>query len=305
MGAEAEIDLVALYLNSATATPLLDRAGETYLARHVERGKQARCKLETGNGNLSEAEKLRLKQTVQAAQSARNQLIAANTRLVISIAKRYVGRGVSFMDLIQEGNIGLMRAVEKFDHTKGYKFSTYATWWIRQAITRAIANHGRTIRLSVHSADRLARIARVQQALIQSAGDTPTPEELAHATGLPVDKVDWLLHIGQPLLSLDAPAGETETDALGDFIADREAESPEDVAERALLNAAINDLRRSLPDREARIVKLHFGFDGEQPHTLKEIGAAMGFTRERARQLLAYALQILRDMAQRKLRDYA
>jgi len=307
-----ELDLVALYLSSATSTPLLDRAGEIELARRIECGMQAQKQLESGDlpdkqagSDLPEQGEAQLREAIRAGQEARQQLIVSNTRLVVSIAKRYVGRGVEFLDLVQEGNLGLMRAIERFDHTRGHKFSTYATWWIRQAIARAIASQGRTLRLSLHAEEAIARIERARQDLIQATGNEPAAAELARATGLPLEKVEKMQQANRPLLSLDVPAGSSETNTLSDFIQDREAEALDDIAGRALLYKIVNELRRKLPPREAHIIKLYFGFDDVPPHTLQQIGDKLGFTRERARQLLDYALLLLKhpDNTQR-LQDH-
>ncbi len=297
-------DTISLYLREVSTIPLLTAEEEVELAKRLERGYKAREKLGRGNG-YSLLERQQLEQLVRDGEAARHHLIRANSRLVISLAKKYMGQGVPLLDLIQEGNMGLMRAVEKFDYRRGYKFSTYATWWIRQSITRAVADQGRTIRVPVHMNDRIRRLYRASRQLEQQLGRSPTAEELARELGLPTHKVRWMLRVSQRPLSLEKPVGEEQDSELGDFIEDQDAPAPADVASQLLLREEIEEVLTALTPREARVLKLRFGLADGRSHTLKEVGEKFGVTRERIRQIEAEALQRLRHPNRSgRLRDY-
>jgi len=263
--AELDIDLdlididdsISLYLKEIGRVPLLTAEEEVSLAKRMERGREARQKLTLGVDDLDERDKLLL--AVKDGQAAQEHLIKANSRLVVSVAKKYVGRGVPFLDLIQEGNIGLIRAVKKFDYRRGYKFSTYATWWIRQAVTRAIADQGRTIRVPVHMYEQINRLTRTSRQLVQELGRDPTTEEIAERLGVPPRKVEQIIRVSQRPLSLEMPVGEEEDSYLGDFIEDDEAESPTDSASQTMLRQVIDEIFESLTPREVRILQLRFG----------------------------------------------
>jgi len=270
-------DPVRMYLKEIGKIPLLTAEEEVKLAKQIERG----------------------------SQKARQKLTEANLRLVVSIAKKYIGRGLSFLDLIQEGNQGLMRAVEKFDWRRGYKFSTYATWWIRQAITRAIADQARTIRIPVHMVETINRVFKITRALTQKLGREPTVEEIAKAAELPVEKIREIYRISQDTTSLATPVGDDEDSFLGDFIPDETQPSPYEETSKELLRESIKKVLTTLDPREAEVLKLRFGLDGEPPKTLEEVGKIFGVTRERIRQIEAKAIRKLRHPSRAKqLKDY-
>jgi RNA polymerase primary sigma factor len=298
-------DPVRMYLKEIGKVPLLTGAQEVSLAQRIEQGLLASGRIGSGNGELSPEEKDRLAAVVADGHRAKRQLIEANLRLVVSIAKRYVGRGMLLLDLIQEGNLGLMRAVEKFDYTKGFKFSTYATWWIRQAITRAIADQARTIRIPVHMVETINKVTRVQRQMLQELGREPTVEELGEKVGMLPERVREIQRISQEPVSLEAPVGDEDDSLLGDFVEDPGAIAPADAAARALLTEAVEEALEQLSDRERRVVRLRFGLDDGQLHTLEEVGKEFGVTRERIRQIESKTLAKLRHPTRsQRLRDY-
>ena len=312
IGSPADIDLTAididdsisLYLKEIGRIPLLTAEQEVSLAKRMEAGINARRRLST-DGRLKPADREDLKGVILDGRAAKEHLIKANSRLVVSVAKKYVGRGVPFLDLIQEGNIGLIRAVKKFDYHRGYKFSTYATWWIRQAVTRAIADQGRTIRVPVHMYEQINRLARVSRQLVQEFGRDPTTEEIAEELGVTAKKVERTIKVSQRPLSLEMPVGEEADSFLGDFIEDSEAPSPTDQASQQLLREQIDSIFASLTPREVRILQLRFGLVDGYSYTLEEVGKKFGVTRERIRQIEAQALGRLRHPSRsRKLRDF-
>jgi RNA polymerase primary sigma factor len=297
-------DTIGLYLKEVSRVPLLsDINEERALAIRIERGKFAREEL--ARGNVSPKRRLELRQQIEDGWEAREHLITANSRLVISVAKKYMGRGVPFLDLIQEGNIGLIRATKKFEYQRGHKFSTYATWWIRQAVTRAIADQGRTIRVPVHMGDQINKLLRTQHQLTQKLGREPTVEEMAEALEVPPKKVENMIQVARRPLSLETPTDDEEDSVLGDFIEDDEAPPPDDTATYNLLREHLEEVLETLPPREVRILQLRYGLQDGQAYTLEEVGRKMGVTRERVRQIEAQALQRLRHPSvRRKLRDY-
>ncbi|MEJ2597221.1 MAG: sigma-70 family RNA polymerase sigma factor [Anaerolineales bacterium] len=296
-------DTIGLYLKEAARVPLLTADEELELAQRIERGRMAREEL--ARGNVSQHRRTELHQLVTDGWIAREHLITANSRLVISVAKKYIGRGVPFLDLIQEGNIGLMRAAKKFDYHRGYKFSTYATWWIRQAVTRAVADQGRTIRVPVHMGDQISKMLRAQHQLKQKLSRDPTPEEIAEVLEVSAKKVENMIQVARRPLSLQMPIGDEEEDMLGDFIEDQEAPPPDELATDNLLREHVRDILGRLPPREARILQLRYGLLDGQTLTLNEVGRKMGVTRERVRQIEAQALRRLRSLGlQRELRAY-
>ena len=297
-------DSISLYLKEIGRIPLLTAEQEVSLAKRMEAGRDTKKSL-SNNRNLSHQERVELSAIVRDGKSAQEHLIKANSRLVVSVAKKYVGRGVPFLDLIQEGNIGLIRAVNKFDYRRGYKFSTYATWWIRQAVTRAIADQGRTIRVPVHMYEQINRLARVSRQLVQELGRDPTVEEIAGELGVSPKKVERTIKVSQRPLSLEMPVGEEDDSFLGDFIEDSDAPSPTDQASQQLLRDQIDDIFVSLTPREVRILQLRFGLVDGYSYTLEEVGKKFGVTRERIRQIEAQALGRLRHPSRsRKLRDF-
>ena len=294
-------DSVGLYLKEMARVPLLNLEEEMAIAQRIEAGREALRKL--GKASAACQEELRL--LIADGQEARDHLIRANTRLVVSIAKRYLSRGVPFLDLIQEGNLGLMKAVEKFDYQRGYRFSTYATWWIRQTITRAIADQGRTIRVPVHMSDRIRRLYRVARDLEQARGSKPSLEELAQIMHCDVRKIQWMLRVSWQPLSLQHPIGEDEDSELGSFIENDSLPSPSEAATTSLLKEKIEQLLTTLSPREARILRLRFGLHNGRSYTLEEVGQKFGLTRERIRQIEGRALRRLRHPRRsRQLRDY-
>ncbi|MGC9469232.1 MAG: sigma-70 family RNA polymerase sigma factor [Anaerolineae bacterium] len=296
-------DTVALYLREMARVPLLTNEEEVTLAKQIERGLEAEHLLQEG-GHTAE-ERACLEQIVQEGLQARDHLIRANTRLVVSIAKKYIGRNVPFLDLIQEGNLGLMKAVEKFEYQRGYRFSTYATWWIRQTITRAIADQGRTIRVPVHMSDRIRRLYRRAQEIEQERGTRPTAEELAEEMGLEPRKVQWMMRVSWQPLSLERPVGEDEDSELSSFIEDEQTPTPPDTAYTGMLRDRIEEVLATLNPREVRILRMRFGLHNGRSYTLEEVGQKFGLTRERIRQIEGQALRRLRHPSRsRDLKDY-
>jgi RNA polymerase primary sigma factor len=299
-------DAVSLYLREVSAIPLLNGAEEVALATAMEQGRAAEEQVSRQAPEEVGEERWRiLQRSVREGETARQHLIKANFRLVISIAKKYVGRGVGFLDLIQEGNIGLIRAVEKFDYTRGYKFSTYATWWIRQAVTRSIADHGRTIRVPVHMCERINRLTRANRELVQELGREPTTQELAEVLEMSPKRVEQIIRISQRPLSLEMPVGEEQDSQLGDFIEDETTMTPTDAATYQLLREQMEGILAALSAREGRVLQLRFGLKGGRSHTLEEVGRKFGVTRERIRQIEAKALRKLRHPRRSgRLQDY-
>ena len=301
-------DPVRMYLKEIGKVPLLTAAEEIDLAMKIEAGVAATEELERAEEEgveLERREKRRLTRVEQVGLDAKQQLIEANLRLVVSIAKRYVGRGMLFLDLIQEGNLGLIRAVEKFDYTKGFKFSTYATWWIRQAITRAIADQARTIRIPVHMVETINKLVRIQRQLLQELGREPTPEEIGKEMGLPAERVREIQKISQEPVSLETPIGEEEDSQLGDFIEDDAAVVPPDAASFSMLQEQLGKVLEGLAERERKVISLRFGLEDGHPRTLEEVGREFGVTRERIRQIESKTLAKLRHPSRSsKLKDY-
>ncbi|MDQ7029559.1 MAG: RNA polymerase sigma factor RpoD [Ardenticatenia bacterium] len=298
-------DTVGLYLMESCHHPILTAQQETELASLMEAGRNAIQRLEEEGHLLTEAERRELEAQARRGQEARKRLIECNYRLVISIAKKYEGRGLPLLDLIQEGNIGLMRAVDKFNHHLGYKFSTYATWWIRQAITRAIADQSRTIRVPVHMTERIAELGRVSRQLSQKLGREPTVEEIAEALDLPPRKVQRMMKVAQQPLSLEMPVGEDEDSSLGDFVEDDQTLAPGESAAQRMLREELERLLASLDPREVQILQLRYGLKDGRSLTLEQVGKKYGLTRERIRQIEVQALRKLRHPSRsRRLRDY-
>ena len=299
-------DPVRMYLKEIGKVPLLAPDEEIELAQKMSAGNLAKEQLEEAEeGSLSPEDQAELKKLAKAGDAAKQKLAEANLRLVVSIAKRYVGRGMLFLDLIQEGNLGLIKAVEKFDYTKGYKFSTYATWWIRQAITRAIADQARTIRIPVHMVETINKVIRVSRQLLQELGHDPSPEEIAAEMNMPVDKVREILKIAQEPVSLETPIGEEEDSHLGDFIPDEGASEPSEAASFTLLKEQLVDVLSTLTPREEKVLKLRFGIEDGRTRTLEEVGKEFNVTRERIRQIEAKALRKLRHPSRsKKLKDF-
>ena len=306
-------DPVRMYLKEIGKVPLLNPDEEIVLAQAMSAGNEAKAKLDEleerrRNGetpDITPEEEAQLRKVYKKGESSKQKLAEANLRLVVSIAKRYVGRGMLFLDLIQEGNLGLIKAVEKFDYTKGYKFSTYATWWIRQAITRAIADQARTIRIPVHMVETINKVIRVSRQLLQELGHDPSPNEIAAAMGMPVEKVREILKIAQEPVSLETPIGEEEDSHLGDFIPDEGASEPSEAASFTLLKEQLMDVLSTLTPREEKVLKLRFGIEDGRTRTLEEVGKEFNVTRERIRQIEAKALRKLRHPSRsKKLKDF-
>jgi len=305
-GIGGEPDPVRLYFQEMARTPLLSAEEEVELAKLVEAGLEAEERLKEEGADLSRKERDRLRRDIKRAEDARDHLIRANTRLVVGVAKRYRGWGIPFEDLIQEGNIGLMRAVERFDYQKGYKFSTYATWWIRQAITRSLADQARTIRLPVHVGEEVRRLRQAEERLAEMVGCEPTLQELAAETGLPIRRIRWLRRVSRHPVSLETTVGSDSNDtSLADFVADESVPSPTDSATLEGLREEIHDLLDQLNPREAKVLRLRYGFEDGKPRTLKEVGEELDVTRERVRQIEAKALRRLRHPYRSKqIRDF-
>ena len=301
-------DPVRMYLKEIGKVALLTADEEVTLASAMTAGQLARERIEAAEETgeeISETDRIRLQAEIKSGDAAKKSLAEANLRLVVSIAKRYVGRGMLFLDLIQEGNLGLIKAVEKFDYTKGYKFSTYATWWIRLAITRAIADQARTIRIPVHMVETINKVIRVSRQLLQELGHDPSPEEISEEMGIPVDKVREILKIAQEPVSLETPIGEEEDSHLGDFIPDEGASEPSEAASFTLLKEQLVDVLSTLTPREEKVLKLRFGIEDGRTRTLEEVGKEFNVTRERIRQIEAKALRKLRHPSRsKKLKDF-
>ena len=301
-------DPVRMYLKEIGKVNLLSSEEEIALAQDMGAGTAAKEQLEEmekSGEEIPDEVRAQLNKTIKRGERAKQRLAEANLRLVVSIAKRYVGRGMQFLDLIQEGNLGLIKAVEKFDYTKGYKFSTYATWWIRQAITRAIADQARTIRIPVHMVETINKVIRVSRQLLQELGHDPSPEEIAEEMSMPVDKVREILKIAQEPVSLETPIGEEEDSHLGDFIPDEDASEPSEAASFTLLKEQLVDVLGTLTPREEKVLKLRFGIEDGRTRTLEEVGKEFNVTRERIRQIEAKALRKLRHPSRsKKLKDF-
>jgi RNA polymerase primary sigma factor len=298
-------DTVGLYLKEMAHIPLLTQKEEIDLAKRIELASEARKQLFQSEKSLRPNQRIELENQIRDGYLAREHLIKANTRLVVSIAKKYLGNGVPFLDLIQEGNLGLMRAVEKFEYRRGFRFSTYATWWIRQTITRAIADQGRTIRVPVYMTDRIRKMYRTLYKMEQELGYPPSEEELAVEMELDPKKIKWMLRVSWTPLSLESPIGDDEDSEFGMFVEDKGSPSPAQTVYQEMLRERINEVLSSLSPREARIIRLRFGLDCDKPYTLEEVGRKFGLTRERIRQIEGKALRRLRNPRQaRLLRDY-
>jgi RNA polymerase primary sigma factor len=300
-----KVDPVGLYLKEMSRVPLLNTEEEISLAKKIEKGTKAARKLAKLNGHTPQEEKVLLHVFIQEGIEARDHLIQANTRLVVSIAKKYLGRGVPFLDLIQEGNLGLMKAVNKYDYRRGFRFSTYATWWIRQTITRSIADQGRTIRVPVHMIDRIRQMYKIARRLEQRLGRPPKVEELADQLDLSPNKVQWMLQVSWLPLSLESPVGDEEDAELGMFVEDEHTPTPSQATSQKLLSEKLEEVLATLSAREARILRLRFGLENGKTYTLEEVGEKFGLTRERIRQIEGKALRRLRHpMRARQLREY-
>ena len=299
-------DTIGLYLKEMSRVPLLNMDEELDIARRIETGRASKIELDRSNGGTPVGRRIELEGEIEDGILAREHLIKANTRLVVSVAKRYIGRGVPFLDLIQEGNLGLMKAVEKFDYHRGFRFSTYATWWIRQTITRSIADQGRTIRVPVHMVDRIRQLYKLTHELEQLLGRMPTSEELAAKLEVTTSKVEWMTRVSWLPLSLESPINDDEEDSeLGQFVEDQLTPTPIQSAYSKLLREKIEEVLDTLPPREARILRLRFGLENGHNYTLEEVGEKFGLTRERIRQIESKALRRLRHPRRsRQLREY-
>jgi len=299
-------DTIGLYLKEMSRVALLSSEEEVSLAQRINRGYAARRQLQRTNGRTPPERREELEMQINDGILAREHLIKANTRLVVSIAKRYIGRGVPFLDLIQEGNLGLMKAVEKFEVERGFRFSTYATWWIRQTITRSIADQGRTIRVPVHMVDRIRLLYRTTHEMEQKLGRSPTTDELAEQMDVPASKVDWMMRVSWLPLSLESPINDDEEDSeLGQFVEDQSTPTPIQSAYAKLLREKVEEVLETLPPREARILRLRFGLENGRTYTLEEVGQKFGLTRERIRQIESKALRRLRHPRRaRQLHEY-
>ena len=299
-------DTIGLYLKEMSRVPLLNMDEEIDIARRIEAGRASKRELDCDREKVPTQQKRLLEQRIEDGDEARDHLIKANTRLVVSVAKRYMGRGVPFLDLIQEGNLGLMKAVEKFDYHRGFRFSTYATWWIRQTITRSIADQGRTIRVPVHMVDRIRQLYKVTHEMEQNMGRMPTNEELAERLETTTSKIEWMLRVSWLPLSLESPINDEEEDSeLGQFVEDQVTPTPSQSAYSKLLREKIEEVLETLPPREARILRLRFGLENGHNYTLEEVGDKFGLTRERIRQIESKALRRLRHPRRaRQLREY-
>ncbi len=298
-------DSVGLYLKEMSRVPLLTLEEEVNLAQRIEQAKHSKLKLTKMNGKGSVRRRRVLEEIVQDGVLAREHLIKANTRLVVSVAKKYIGRGVAFLDLIQEGNLGLMKAVSKFEYQRGFRFSTYATWWIRQTITRSIADQSRTIRIPVHMTDRLRMMYKAAHRLEQSFGRPPTQEELCLEMGVGHEKLQWMLEVARIPVSLESPVGDEDDSELGMFVEDNITPSPSQTTYENMLRERVEQVLATLSPREARILRLRFGLENGHPYTLEEVGHKFGLTRERIRQIEGKALRRLRHPCRaRLLREY-
>jgi len=301
-------DPVRMYLKEIGRVDLLESTKEVELATDIANAAMAKEQFDemvSAGEEISPEYKLQVEQLLFKGELAKNKLVEANLRLVVSIAKRYVGRGMQFLDLIQEGNMGLMKAVGKFDHTKGFKFSTYATWWIRQAITRAIADQARTIRIPVHMVETINKLVRTQRQLIQELKREPHPEEVAERMGISVEKVQIIQKVAQEPISLESPVGEEEDSSLGDFIADPDTLTPMEYTSKEMLKRELDSVLETLTDREEKVLRMRFGLLDGRSRTLEEVGREFGVTRERIRQIEAKALRKLRHPSRsKKLKDF-
>lgn len=296
-------DSVSLYMREMALTPLLSIDEEMAIAKRIALSLRAKQELARLNGDDAQ-KRQELEAQVLDGRTARESLIKANTRLVVSVARKYLGRGVPFLDLIQEGNLGLMRAVEKFEYQRGFRFSTYATWWIRQGISRAVADQSRTIRMPVHMTDRLREVYKTTQNLEQSLGRTPTSEEIAAALNVTITKLRWMLQVSQPTLSLESPIGDDDENEIGAFVEDETSPSPAQITYENILRERVEEVLSTLSPREARVLRLRFGLGQDRPYTLEEVGQKFGLTRERIRQIEGKALRQLRQPGRaRRLSD--